>query len=211
MPASGPQTAIGTGMSIGPLISLAGGYIESLFSNPLSGSSPANTTSTGAAASVGNQDTNQLSPFAQVLNSLQQLQQSNPSQYQQVTQQISSNLQTAAQSATASGNTSLANELNKLSTDFSSASTSGQLPNVQDLAQAIGGGHHHHPFHHGGSSPADSATSSGASAGTANTSSGLSQWIQSLNPSQTGTIANNSLNPLSIIDTTLSSAGIQTA
>lgn len=102
----------------------------------------------------------------------------------------SSNLQTAAQSATASGNTSLANELNKLSADFSSASTSGQLPNVQDLAQALGGGHHHDHVQQGGSSSSDSA---------------------SLSQSQTGTVANNSLNPLSIIDTTLSNAGIQTA
>jgi hypothetical protein len=119
-------------MSIGPLISLAGGYLESLFANSLSG-----------ATSGGNQDTNRLSPFAQVLSSLQQLQQSNPSHYQQVTQQISSSLHTAAQSATASGNTSLANELNKLSTGFSSASTSGRLPNVPDLAQAVGRGYHH--------------------------------------------------------------------
>jgi hypothetical protein len=167
-------------MSIGPLINLADGYIQSLFSTPSSGTSQAGTASTGTSTSGGTQDTNQLSPFAQVLSSLQQLQQSNPTQYQQVTQQISANLQTAAQTATANGNTSLANELNKLSADFSSASTSGQLPNVQDPAQAIGGGHHH--FHHGG---------------------------QSLSPSQTGPTANNSLNPLSIIDSTLSSAGVQ--
>jgi hypothetical protein len=162
-------------MSIGPLINLAGGYIQSLFANPIAGSSPA---STATATSSGTQDTNQLSPFAQILSSLQQLQQSNPSQYQQVTQQISTNLQTAAQTATASGNTSLTNELNKLSADFGSASTSGQLPNVQDLAQAIGGGGHHHHHSHQG-------------AGT------------------TGNTADNSLNPLSIIDSTLSSAGIQ--
>ena len=155
-------------MSIGPLVSLAGGYIESLFANSLSGASPTNTAST-------TQNTNRLSPFAQVLSSLQQLQQSNPPQYQQVTQQISGSLQTAAQSATASGNTSLANELNKLSTDFSSASTSGQLPNVQDLAQAVGRGYHHH---HSG---------------------------------DLASVANNSQSPLSIIDTTLSNAGIQTS
>jgi hypothetical protein len=196
-------------MSIGPLINLADGYIQSLFSTPSSGTSQAGTASTGTSTSGGTQDTNQLSPFAQVLSSLQQLQQSNPTQYQQVTQQISANLQTAAQTATANGNTSLANELNKLSADFSSASTSGQLPNVQDLAQAIGGGGHHHFHHGGGASITSTPSSTGSSGGTATTGNGLSQLIQSLSPSQTGPTANNSLNPLSIIDSTLSSAGVQ--
>ena len=198
-------------MSIGPLIGLASGYIQSLFASPSSSNTSANTTSAGLSSTSGTQDTNQLSPFAQVLGSLQQLQQSNPSQYQQVTQQISNNLQTASQSATANGNTGLASELTQLSSDFKNASTSGQLPNVQDLAQAIGGGHYHH--HRGGGSPASSTASSSTSSSTTpgssdSAASDLSQLIQSLNSSQTGTIANNSLNPLSIIDNTLSSAGI---
>lgn len=197
-------------MSIGPLIGLASGYIQSLFASPSSTSTSTNTTSAGLTSASGTQDTNQLSPFAQVLGSLQQLQQSNPSQYQQVTQQISNNLQTASQSATANGNTGLASELTQLSSDFKNASTSGQLPNVQDLAQAIGGGRHHH---HSGGSPGGSTASSSTSTSTTpgssdSAASDLSQLIQSLNSSQTGTIANNSLNPLSIIDNTLSSAGI---
>src|SRR5579863_7665603 len=207
--AHGPRTANKTGMSIGPLISLASGYIQSLFSSPASGSSSTNPTPTNLInAYGGTQDTNQLSPFAQVLSSLQQLQQSNPSQYGQVTQQISNNLQTAAQSATASGNTGLAKELTQLSSDFSSASSGGQLPNVQDLAQALGAGHQHHHHHGGGSSGVPASSNTSATGGTGAASS-LSQWVQSLNASQTGTVANNSLNPLSIIDNTLSSAGIQ--
>jgi hypothetical protein len=200
-------------MAIGPLFSLASGFVESLFAKPpLSGTSPAspastNSASTNGTATGGTQDTNQLSPFAQVLSSLQQLQLSNPSQYQQVTQQISTNLQTAAQSATTSGDTSLANQLTQLSTDFSGASTSGQLPNVQDLAQAIGGGHHHHYHFHAGASTGNPASSTAGNSSTA--AEGLSQLIQALNPSQTGSIANNSLNPLSIIDTTLSNSGVK--
>jgi hypothetical protein len=195
-------------MGIGPLISLASGLVESLFAKPpLSGASSTNSASTNTTATGGTQDTNQLSPFAQVLSSLQQLQHSNPSQYQQVTQQISTNLQTAAQSATTSGDTSLASQLTQLSTDFSGASTSGQLPNVQDLAQAIGGGHYHHHFHTGtsGGDPAASTTNSNSTG----TAEGLSQLIQALNPSQTGSIANNSLNPLSIIDNALSGSGVK--
>jgi len=86
------------------------------------------------------------------MSSLQQLQQTNPSEYQQITQQISTNLASAAQTAQTDGNATAATSLNQLSTDFSSASKSDQLPSVQDLAQAIGGGHHHHHFHAGSSS-----------------------------------------------------------
>jgi hypothetical protein len=163
-------------MSIGPLVNLAAGAIQSIFSHSHKSTNAPTVTSTLGS----NQDTNQLSPFAQVLSSLQQLQQSSPSQYQQVTQQISNSLQKAAQSATASGNTGLATELTQLSTDFRNASTSGQSPNLQDLAKAIGSGHHHH--HHGGAP--EVASDSGSS-------------------------ANSSLNPLSIISSTLSSAGVQ--
>jgi hypothetical protein len=56
------------------------------------------------------------------------MEQANPSQYHQVTRRIAGSLQTAAQSATSSGNPSLASELSQLSTDFGSASRSGQLP-----------------------------------------------------------------------------------
>ena len=165
-------------MSIGPIVNLASGFIQSLISHS---SASTNTTAAGATTAPGApKDTNQLSPLAQILSTLQNLQQSNPVQYQQVTQQISNNLQTAAQSATSSGNTALAAKLTQLSQDFSKASTTGQLPNVQDLAQAAGGHHHHH--HHGG--------------GGASAASGA-------------TTANDRQDPLSIISATLSSASAQ--
>ena len=163
-------------MSIGPLIHLASGYVQSLFSNPASGSS--STT----------QGSGQGSPFAQILSNLQQLQQSNPIQYSTVTQQISSNLQTAAQAATANGNSAAANQLTKLSTDFSNAATSSKLPSVQDLAQLIGGGQHHRQQGGGSSS-----------------TSNLNEFLQSLNSPQNG---NSSISALGIIDNTLSSAGL---
>jgi hypothetical protein len=175
-------------MGIGPLVSLAGGYIQSLITGAVKGSSSTSASATSSAVSSSMRDTNQLSPFAQILGSLQQLQQSNPSQYKDVTQQIASNLQTAAQSATASGNTALASQLTQLSTDFKTASSTGQLPNVQDLAQAVGGGHHHHHYHGGGSS------------GTGPTPPDAS--------SQTSADPNNPLNPLSIISNTLTNAGV---
>jgi predicted ATPase len=151
---------------------------------------------------VGIQTDNQhLSPFAQLMSTLQQLQQSDPAKYQQVTQQIATNLQAAAQTDLANGNSAGANQLNQLATDFSNASKNGQLPNVQDLAQAVGGHHHHH--HHAAS--ADAGSSAGSSASSNTPSQPLSQFLASL---QANGAQSDALNPMSIIMNTLSDAGI---
>jgi hypothetical protein len=128
------------------------GYLQSILSSALQ-----NTGSSAPASGTTPADSSQVSPLAKLLSELQQLQQSDPSEYQQVTQQIATNLQAAAQTATSAGNTSAASQLTQLATDFSNASTSGQLPNIQDLAQAVGGGHHHH---HGGGGESSSSSSS---------------------------------------------------
>ena len=126
-----------------------------------------------ALSSVAQQpDNSRLSPFAQLMSTLQQLQQSDPAKYQQVTQQIATNLQSAAQTAQSDGNTTAATQLNQLAGDFTTASKSGQLPNIQDLAQAIGGGHHHHHHAHAASADSDS-TSSSASTSASQTPSPL--------------------------------------
>jgi hypothetical protein len=180
-------------MSISPLNNLALSGLQSILGNLGGGSSTTSAAQSSSSAGIQSSDNSQLSPFAQLLTTLQQLQQSNPTQYQQVTQQIASNLQTAAKTAQSDGNTTLANQLNQLSTDFSSASQNAQLPNVQDLAQAMSGGHHHHHGGHGGGSSASSGDSSNP----------MSQFLASIQADQ-----NNSLNPMSIITNTLSSAGI---
>ena len=104
-------------------------------------------------------DNSRLSPFAQLMSTLQKLQQSDPAKYQQVTQQIATNLQSAAQTAQTAGNTTAATQLNQLATDFTNASKSGQLPNIQDLAQAVGGHHRHHHHAHAASADSDAAHS----------------------------------------------------
>jgi hypothetical protein len=147
-------------------------------------------------------DTPQLSQPAQVLSSLQQLQQSDPAKYQQVTQQVATNLQSAAQTAQTSGNATAATQLNQLSTDFSTASQSGQLPNVQDLAHAIGGGGHHHHHSHAASSDSDSASQAGG----ANANQTMNQLLTAFQPT---TIQTQSVNPTSIILQTLADAGIK--
>jgi hypothetical protein len=161
--------------------------------------------------SVGLQpDNGQLSPFAQLLNTLQQLQQSDPTKYQQVAQQIATNLQTAAQTAQTDGNTTAASRLNQLAADFTNASQNGQLPNIQDLAQAIGGHHHHYHIHSpsadSGSDPTTSSSSSSASStsSSSSTSQSLDQFLAAFEASGT---QNGSFNPMAIILDTLSNSG----
>jgi hypothetical protein len=111
-----------------------------------------------------------------------------------VTQQIATSLTTAAATATKNGNTAEASQLTSLAKDFTNASQSGQLPNIQELASAIGGGHHHHA--HGSSAQSGSSTS---------TSQTLAQLQTAF---QSGTTGNSATDPMSIIMNALSSAGI---
>lgn len=192
-------------MSTSSISGLSSNYLQSLLSSALQGTnSTSNSTGSllnGISSSSLEQpsDNGNLSPFAQLMSTLQQLQQSNPTQYAQVTEQISTNLQSAAQTAQSEGNTSEANQLSQLSTDFSNASQNGQLPNMRDLAQAIGGGHHHH--HHGG----------GVSSSSSSDSSSSQSISQLFADTQTSGSQSSSLNPMAIIMNTLSSAGITTS
>jgi hypothetical protein len=188
---------------------LSSSSLESILSNALqSANGTSNQASRAGVSSIGQQpDTSQLSPFAQLLSELQQLQQSDPTKYAQVTQQIATNLQKAATTATTDGNTSAATQLSTLATDFANASTSGRLPNIQDLAQAIrGGGHHRH--HHSEAAPSDSDSSDTTSSSSSSTSSGsatgTNPFLASL---QSYATQNDSLNPAAIILNTLSNAG----
>jgi len=152
------------------------------------------TSGTAGAGSPPQADSSQLSPLGQVLSTLQQLQQSNPGEYKKVTQQIAAGQQTAAQTAQSTGNTIAANELNGLSSDFTNASSTGQLPNIADLAQALsGGGHHHHHAHAAGSS--DSTTDQTDNTTNANTTNPLSIIVNALSPNSvtnSGTTTGNS-------------------
>lgn len=189
-PQSGSRNADKTYMStsaIGILSSVDSILSSALQKVGLTSNGTANSLSSIVGSTPAQQpDSSQLSPLGQVLSTLQQLQQSNPTEYKQVTQQIATNLTSAAQTAQTDGNTTAANQLTQLASDFTNASTSGQLPNIQDLAQAVGGGGggHHHHHHQAESSSSTSSTSSSSS---------------------------TSQNPLSIIANTLSSAGIATA
>jgi len=185
---------------ISSINNLSNSYLQSILNSTLQNNSAAgnSSSSTGASSVTAQPENGQLSPFAQLMSTLQQLQQSNPTEYTQVTQQIATNLQSAAQTATADGNSTQAAQLNQLATDFTSASQNGQLPNIQDLAQAIGGGHHHHHHAHAASSDADSSS-------TSNTTSQLSQLLAAF---QANSTQNEATDPMAIIANTLSNAGI---
>jgi hypothetical protein len=159
---------------MGSINNLTSTYLQSAFSTALQGA--ALTAETSASGVSNLSDEGQLSPVAQAIGTLQQLQQSNPGEYQQVIQQIAANLQSAAQTAQSDGDTAAAGQLSQLAADFSNASSSGQLPSLQQLAEAVGGHHHHH---HSPAAAADSA----------------SNGTQS-----------SSLNPLAIIENTLSAS-----
>jgi hypothetical protein len=180
-----------------PLNPLSNNYLQSILSAALQGTGLSANNSTAnpnsvSTASVAAPDNSQFSPVANLMNTLQQLQQSNPTEYQQVTQQIATNLQTAAQTAQSQGNTAAANQLNQLASIFSQASQTGQLPSAQDLLQAVGGHHHHHGHHHADSS-SDSTSSTSSTTDTTGTASSSTT---------------SSTNPFQIIFSTLANAGV---
>jgi hypothetical protein len=199
---------------MGSINSLSPSYLQSMLGTVLQGIGGTNNPTANSLNSIGTSsvalpaDNQQLSPFAQMMSMLQQLQQSDPTKYQQVTQQIATNLQNAAQTAQTDGNSTAAAQLGKLASDFNSASQSGQLPNIQDLAQAIGGGHHHH--HHAHAASADAEGNSSANNGSTGTpTSSVSQALsQFLSLFQSNSTQNDALNPATIIMSTLSTAGI---
>src|ERR1039458_3396988 len=181
-------------------------YLQSILSRLQNAGLTTNETSNSpgsvvASTSTQQSDSTQLSPLAQILTTLQQLQQSNPTEYKQVTAQIATNLTSAAATAQAEGNTTAATQLNQLATDFTNASESGQLPNIQDLAQGVGGHHHHH--HHAQAAASDSDTSSSSSSDATSTSASSTTASQLtselLSAMQANGAQSGSLNPVNII------------
>jgi hypothetical protein len=121
-------------------------------------STATNGTNANSAASVQPQaDVLSLSPASQFLNQLQQLQTQNPPEFQAMLTEITGQLNQAAGTASANGNTPQANQLTALANTFQSASTGGPLPTAQQLQQAGVSGHHHHGSHHGSGSSSSSA------------------------------------------------------
>jgi len=131
---------------------------------------------------VGSADVSQT---AQLLSQLQQLQQSDPTKFKNVAQDIANQLGAAAQQVGGAQGQALSS----LSTDFQQAAQTGSLPSVQAT-------HPHHHAHHraaGAYQQASGQTSQGASSGTdllSQLDSILSQAIgQDLDGTASGTVA----------------------
>jgi hypothetical protein len=170
-----------SGMTTGAVGTSESSYLYQAISNALSSEGvSANTSSAGSSTSTASpSDTSSLSPFAQLAGAFQQLQQSDPTAYKQLTQQIATNLQSESQTAQSQGNSSVSGQLSELANDFTTASQTGQLPNLQDLAQTVGGGStasgtHGHRHHHHRASDASSSDSSSASDSSTSSSSNTS-------------------------------------
>lgn len=126
-----------------------------------------------------------LSPTAQFLNQLQQLQTQSPQEFQAIISKITGQLQQAASTASQNGNTAEANQLTQLANAFQGAANGGPLPTAQQLQQAGLTGHHHH----GGGSGQSNSTNPFQSAYTSQTQNDslAASILGSIMPSQ-GTI-----------------------
>jgi len=160
-------------------------WLESL-TNTNKTASPTNSSCSSAVNSNGTANLSQVGQFYAKLDSLAQ---SSPTEFKQITSQISSELNSAAQQAT--GTTQ--QFLQQLANNFQTASQTGStasLATQPPSAQPVSGAMHHHHHHHGGggynasqNSQSDllSALSGSSSSGTggSNTDPGTSS-LQSL-------------------------------
>lgn len=143
-------------MSINPVANIATSLIQpvpSLFST-----SNANSANSSSLA-LPQDATPQISGAAQFLNVLEQLATSNPTQFKQVTSQLSARLNQASTQAQSQGDSTQATQLTNLANEFNTASQTGQLPaslanqqNGQTSPTGQSGvAHHGHHHHHSGS------------------------------------------------------------
>ncbi len=124
-------------MSVSSLSELSRQHMLSILGYTSTNQNSQSNSAANSSSLAANSSSNHLSPFAQMLAELQQVEQANPAQYAKMTQQISTNLLAASSTAQIRGNTSLATQLTTLSKDFATASQSGQMPNVNDLSNAM--------------------------------------------------------------------------
>jgi len=136
-------------MTINPLSSLLPVTLQTGTGISRTSPNPFSTNQTEASA-----DTPSISPAASFLSMLQQVQQSNPGLFKQITQQIAKQFQAHATAAANQGDATRANQLKQLATEFQNSSSTGELPSAQALQESGFGTHHgHHGHHHGGAPP----------------------------------------------------------
>jgi len=134
-------------MSLSPIIGAAS-QVLSLFSSSSTANSSSSASSTDPLSIIDSSGKVDLSQAAQLFSKLQDISQTNPAQFKQLTAQISTQLQAEAQKATGSAETFLSN----LASQFNNASQTGSASDLQP--QQTQTGSHHHGHHHHSSSQA---------------------------------------------------------
>lgn len=144
----------------------------------------------GNGASGSNQSASSLtvSPMSTMMSQLQQLQTSNPAQFQQLASTIANQLTTAAQQQ---GNTQAGQFLSQLASSFQSVANGGSLSNLlpsqasaSQTASGLQGaiqkayGHHHH--HHGQSGSTSSGQTDSSTSSTSTTGNSVQSVMQSI-------------------------------
>src|SRR5579863_5547292 len=79
-------------MSTSAINNLSSSYLQQLLASALQNAGTTSNSNPGNIASPSTSDSSQLSPFAQLAGTLQQLQESDPTKYKQVTQQVAVDL-----------------------------------------------------------------------------------------------------------------------
>lgn len=175
---SGGTIAVVHGVNISALSNI----LPSLFQTGMS-SSNANRSNAASpvSTSLAQDASSTISPLANFLSQLQQLDQQNPTEFKQVAANIGQQLTTEATAAEAQGNTAQANQLNQLASVFNSSAQTGQVPNAQQLQQGGFSGHHHHHHHGGGfSSQTNPFDPTSAASGSAVNGSSTDASLQTL-------------------------------
>lgn len=126
-----------------------------LSASGVTASTTTNSNSSSAAAGSSSDSVN-TSQIGQLFQELQQLETSNPADFQKVTADAASQFQQAAQQATDPAQASF---LSNLADKFQQASQSGNLSAFENGVPRAGSEHHHGHHHHGGDSSTDGAGS----------------------------------------------------
>jgi hypothetical protein len=132
-------------MSLAPILGAASQVLGLFGSQSTSSAANAASSSTDTSTLLDSSGNVDLSQAAQFLSKLQDLSQSNPSQFKKLTAEISSQLQADAQSATTASSQSF---LNGLASQFSTASQTGSASSLQPSTASPQTGSHHGHGHH---------------------------------------------------------------
>jgi hypothetical protein len=148
-------------------------------------STQASTTASTSTSARTSSDSVGVSPFAQLMQQLQQLQTTNPTEFKQVMSDGATQLQAAAAQSTDPSQVAF---LNNLAAKFQTAADTGNVSAIQPQGASSGTyaphGHHHH--HAASSSSADGSTSSTGTSSTTTPTDLASLLSQLLGSGQSG-------------------------